>query len=68
MSKKLMEINDQLNKIKEGFHKFREDKDYINLGWFFWNGFVLYGDAERKLLSELWDSLPTKEQRLCEKV
>ena len=57
-----------MKELENVFNKYRKDEDYVQLGWFFWNGFATYDGDEKNLLRKLWDSLSKKEKRLCENV
>lgn len=52
------------------FEKKRKDKEYAELGWYFWNIFLLLPkeDPERVKASAQFDSLTKRERELCEQV
>lgn len=53
---------------KQLFEKLRKEKDYVSLGWEFWNGFLLFTGKKKREHSQQWDSLSKQEKELCEQV
>jgi hypothetical protein len=50
----------------ETFNTLRKNKNYTELGWWFWGGFT--DDSRRSLLCELWEQLTKDEQEKCEEL
>lgn len=62
--------NENIKVIRDCFYGQRQTKDYVSMGWMFWDLFVVaeLTVKQRAEVSSLWNSLTKREKKLCEQV